>query len=148
MAFFSIRRTAQSVIAVAEPMRRGWPASEPSPKKLPSLNMPSVASLPSLETTVSLTLPVCRRRGQGYQEYLLSGATTDNAWLSKAMPDRQVRTDRSKLFSFREHEFYVLQKSGELIVDRQNVPPHAQWRVAFSAPSTPWKDTESAGLSG
>src|ERR1700733_3834027 len=58
MAFFSILRTAQSVIAVAEPMRKGWPASEPSPKKLPSLNMPIVASLPFLETTVSLTLPV------------------------------------------------------------------------------------------
>ena len=60
MAFFSIRKTAHAVIAVAEPMRIGWPASEPSPKKFPSPNMPIVASLPVLETTVNLTLPAWR----------------------------------------------------------------------------------------
>jgi hypothetical protein len=46
MAFLSIRSSEQSVIAVAVPMRSAWPASEPSPKKLLSLNMPMVASLP------------------------------------------------------------------------------------------------------
>jgi hypothetical protein len=30
---------------------------QPSPKKSPSLNMPMVASLPSLDTTVNFTLP-------------------------------------------------------------------------------------------
>jgi hypothetical protein len=45
MAFLSIRITAQSVIAAAEPIRRGWPASEPSPKKLPSLNTPIISFL-------------------------------------------------------------------------------------------------------
>ena len=38
-------RCRRKVIAV--PLRRGWTASEPSPKKLPSLHMPIVASLPS-----------------------------------------------------------------------------------------------------
>src|SRR5579872_4112314 len=57
MAFLSIRRMAQSVIAVAEPMRSGWPAREPSPKKFPSFSIPIVASFPALDTTVSRTLP-------------------------------------------------------------------------------------------
>jgi hypothetical protein len=42
MAFFSIRRSWQSVIAAADPMRRACPANEPSPKKFPSPNMPIV----------------------------------------------------------------------------------------------------------
>jgi hypothetical protein len=50
IAFFSIRRSWQSVIAAADPIRRAWPASEPSPKKFPSLNIPIVASLPVLDT--------------------------------------------------------------------------------------------------
>ena len=54
MAFLSIRRTAQSVIAVAVSMRRGWPARQASPKKSLSPNIPIVASLPVFETTVSL----------------------------------------------------------------------------------------------
>src|SRR4029077_6374194 len=58
MDCLSIRRTAQSVSAVAEPMRSAWPARDPSPKKSPSPNMPIVASLPVVEITVSLLFPV------------------------------------------------------------------------------------------
>jgi len=47
----------QSVIAVADFMRTSFPTRQPSPKKSPSLNMPRVASLPILDTTVSRTLP-------------------------------------------------------------------------------------------
>jgi hypothetical protein len=42
--FLSIRKTEQSVSAVAESMRKTWPAIEPSPKNSLSTNMPIVAS--------------------------------------------------------------------------------------------------------
>jgi hypothetical protein len=46
MAFFSIRRTEQSVIAVAKPNRRAWPAREPSPKNSPQQHFDIIVSLP------------------------------------------------------------------------------------------------------
>lgn len=45
-----------SALAVA--MRSGCPAKQPSPKKLPSGRMPTTASLPVFDTTVSFTLPL------------------------------------------------------------------------------------------
>ena len=44
--------------AVAVDMRTGWPARQPSPKKLASGRMATTASLPRLDTTVSFTLPL------------------------------------------------------------------------------------------
>jgi hypothetical protein len=48
-------------------MRRGWPASEPSPKKLASLNMPIVASLPGMEPALHYypTMGVAKLDGEG-----------------------------------------------------------------------------------
>src|SRR5580692_672345 len=45
MAFLSMRSSSQSVIALADPIRKCCPASTPSPKKSPWLNIPRVASL-------------------------------------------------------------------------------------------------------
>jgi hypothetical protein len=47
MDFLSIRITEQSAIAVAEHMRRGCPARQPSPKKWPSFRIPIGAFLPA-----------------------------------------------------------------------------------------------------
>jgi hypothetical protein len=55
MDFLSIRIIEQSAIAVAEHMRRGLPARQPSPKKSPSFRIPIVASFSLVATTVSLT---------------------------------------------------------------------------------------------
>src|SRR5580765_1806313 len=59
MDFLSIRIKVQSVIALAEHMRRGCPVSQPSPKKSPPLRIPIVASFPLVATTVSFTFPRC-----------------------------------------------------------------------------------------
>ena len=53
----SIRTIEQSVSAAAVDVRRGWPVRHPSPKKSEVPKMPTIASLPCLETTVILTLP-------------------------------------------------------------------------------------------
>src|ERR1035438_3567503 len=53
MAFLSMHRSLQSVMVVADFMRTGLPTRQPSPKNSPWLNMPKVASLPVLDTTVS-----------------------------------------------------------------------------------------------
>src|SRR4051812_20789048 len=45
------------VIAVALPMRTGWPARHPSPKKSPGPSIATTASLPVLDSTDSLTPP-------------------------------------------------------------------------------------------
>ena len=46
------------VIAVALPMRTGWPARHPSPKKSPGPSIATTASLPVFESTDSFTPPV------------------------------------------------------------------------------------------
>ena len=43
---------------LAVDMRKGCPARQPSPKKLPSDKMATTASFPLLDTAVSLTLPL------------------------------------------------------------------------------------------
>ena len=45
------------MIAVALPMRSGWPARHPSPKKSPGPSMATTASLPVFDSTDSLTPP-------------------------------------------------------------------------------------------
>ena len=45
------------VMAVALPMRTGWPARHPSPKKSPGPSIATTASLPAFESTDSLTPP-------------------------------------------------------------------------------------------
>src|SRR5439155_13385401 len=45
------------VSAVALPMRTGWPARHPSPKKSPGPSIATTASLPVLESTDSFTPP-------------------------------------------------------------------------------------------
>ena len=49
-----------ATMAVAVPIRTGWPASAPSPTKSPGPNVATTASLPVLETTASFTRPFCR----------------------------------------------------------------------------------------
>jgi hypothetical protein len=49
--------TVLGVCAVALPMRTGWPASAPSPKKLPAPRIATIASRPVFEITDSLTSP-------------------------------------------------------------------------------------------
>jgi len=49
--------TEQLEIAVAVARRTGWAARHPSPRKSPGPKMAMMASLPALETTLSLTLP-------------------------------------------------------------------------------------------
>ena len=46
------------MIAVALPMRTGWPARQPSPKKSPGPSIATTASLPVFDSTDSLTPPV------------------------------------------------------------------------------------------
>ena len=59
---FSIERYAWMALsydmALAVDMRSGWPARQPSPKKLPSVRMATTACLPRFDTTVSFTLPL------------------------------------------------------------------------------------------
>ena len=49
--------TTLGVIAVALPMRIGWPAMHPSPKKSPGPSIATTASLPVRDTTDSLMPP-------------------------------------------------------------------------------------------
>jgi hypothetical protein len=46
-----------SSIAVVVAMRNGWPLRQPSPKNWPGSKIPTTASLPCSDRTVSLTLP-------------------------------------------------------------------------------------------
>ncbi len=54
MAAFCSRTIEQSEIAVAVAMRSGWAVRHPSPRKSPVPKVAMIASLPLLETTVSL----------------------------------------------------------------------------------------------
>ena len=58
MLLLSTRIRQDGCMTLAVAMRRDWAARQPSPKKLPRSRMPTTASLPRVETTVSLTLPV------------------------------------------------------------------------------------------
>src|SRR5215210_7590248 len=53
-----MRRITLGVIAVALPMRIGWPARQPSPKKSPGPSIATTASRPVLDSTDSLTPPL------------------------------------------------------------------------------------------
>ena len=44
-------------MAVALPIRTGWPARQPSPKKSPGPSIATTASLPAFDSTDSLTPP-------------------------------------------------------------------------------------------
>jgi hypothetical protein len=57
MAFFSIRRRLQSVMALADAVRKDWPAMESLPTKSPSLDMSRIVSLPAWDLTASFTFP-------------------------------------------------------------------------------------------
>src|SRR4029453_14470424 len=61
MIIFATRMMLDDCIALAVDMRKAWPARQPSPKKLPCSRTPMTASFPRVETTVSLTLPVCMK---------------------------------------------------------------------------------------
>src|SRR5580658_6620892 len=59
MDFLSIFITEQSVIAVAEHRRRGWPVRQPSPKKSPLFQNADCGFLPDL-----------RHNGESYLSFL------------------------------------------------------------------------------
>ena len=55
--FFATSMMTLGVIAVALPMRSGWPAMHPSPKKSPGPSIATTASLPVRESTDNFTPP-------------------------------------------------------------------------------------------
>ena len=57
IASFSMISTLLAATAVAVPMRTGWPARTPSPKKSPGASIATTASLPMRESTDSLIAP-------------------------------------------------------------------------------------------
>jgi hypothetical protein len=54
-----MRITVQSVVAVAEHMRRGWSCEATLPEELALVQNGMVASFPLAATTVSFTFPLC-----------------------------------------------------------------------------------------
>ena len=57
ICFFATTSTLVAAMAVALPIRTGWPARHPSPKKSPGPSIATTASLPAFESTDSLTPP-------------------------------------------------------------------------------------------
>src|SRR5271166_933386 len=57
-----MRITAESVIEAAVANRKGCPIRQPSPKKSPSPNSPTTASLPCSEVTAILILPLAMQK--------------------------------------------------------------------------------------
>ena len=56
-ALREIEVTTQSSIAMVVEMRVLWPFMQPSPKNCPGSRIPTTASLPWVDSTVSLTRP-------------------------------------------------------------------------------------------
>src|SRR5258706_8073188 len=57
IASLVIEVITHSSVAVVVAMRNGWPLRQPSPKNWPGSKIPTTASLPCSDRTVSLTLP-------------------------------------------------------------------------------------------